>query len=184
MWRHLVWITTLLSTAIPFDASANAKDAPRITMDTVVNGTPQSIWALWTTPEGLQRFLARSARVGTEVGSEFSIDLGAGYLVELSGASPTQIRAWDPPRTLAFDWIVPLPGGGTRDPKTVVTVQIEPADNGKCRVRLEHSGWTEADAGGRELEYSKQYWKVVLQKLRKAATASGLPQPSEVAGGK
>jgi uncharacterized protein YndB with AHSA1/START domain len=149
-------------------ADTKASPPPRIECKVTVSGEPEEVWALWTTPEGLERFLVRSARVVPEVGGQYSLDLGAGYLAELAGVSPPTIRAIVQPSALSFDWIIPLPGASTREPKTTVTIHIDRLPKGRSHVRLEHEGWNIGDEKSEAFGYSRKFWSAVLKALRHA----------------
>ena len=157
---------TLVGAATTEPVQAKEGKPPRIECDVSLPCSVEEVWAAWTTPEGLESFLARSAKISLKEGGDYDIDLGGGSPSELLHSRPPQILHVDAPRMLKFEWVVPLPEAAARDPMTVVTVRLEPASGRKCRVRLEHSGWTPGEESTEAFAYSQRSWKMVLRNLR------------------
>jgi len=149
-------------------APAEERRLPRIECDVSLPCAAEEVWAAWTTAEGLESFLARSARVTPEEGGEYMVDLGGGSPGELLHSRSPRILHVDAPRALSFEWVIPLPQAATRDPMTVVTIHIEPVSPQRSRVRLEHTGWTLGEETTEAFAYSQRSWKAVLRNLRSA----------------
>ena len=169
-----LYLAAFILGAVGPHGAALAKDRkpPRIECDVSIPCPAEEAWTAWTTKEGLESFLARSARVTPEVGGAFALDLAGSSPVELDARSP-RILGMDVPRSLSFEWIIPLPKAAARDSMTVVTIRIEQVSPQRCRVHLEHSGWAVGEEATEAFAYSQQSWRLVLRSLRSALIARG-----------
>ena len=115
------------------------KPTRSIEMEHVLDATPEEVWEMLTTSEGLRRWFPLDARVGEGESQEVWISWGPGC----EGGSP--IHAWEPGKH--FGWsdtsLAGFPeeyGAGDADPVPVaIDFHIESRD-GKTVLRLVQSG--------------------------------------------
>jgi uncharacterized protein YndB with AHSA1/START domain len=70
------------------------------------------------------------------------------------------VLAYDPPRRLAFSWVVELPAGVEQ----LIEIRFT-AENGGTRVELTHSGWEKlGDAAANERERYDRGWGTVFER--------------------
>lgn len=170
----LYTFTVILGAISPHQAAfALERTPPRIKGDISIPCTAEEAWAAWTTAEGLESFLARSARVSLVEGGEYVIDRRGGGPGDLLHTRSPRILRIDAPRELSFEWVIPLPEAAARDPMTIVTIRIEPVSPQRTRVRLEHTGWTSGEKKAEAFAYSQRAWKIVLRNLRSALSVRG-----------
>ena len=171
---RMLCVASLLAT-LPESAAAKDRTPPRITYDVIVACPAEEAWKAWTTAKGLESFLARKAQVDLRVGGAYVIQFGP---KEVQLPREPRILQLDVPHTISFEWIIPLPNATARDPMTVVSVQVESVSGERCKVHLEHTGWSDRDRETEDFRYSRQSWKVVLESLRTALTKRGQVEPT------
>lgn len=106
-------------------------------MRRVVPGTPERVFAAWTDPERLGRWLSPTGQAQVDldlrVGGAFRVVmLGPDRQIEHTG----EYREIDPPRRLVFTWRSPYTG----DTPSLVTVELRAvaADSHKTELTLIH----------------------------------------------
>jgi uncharacterized protein YndB with AHSA1/START domain len=103
-----------------------------IRFERLLRHPPPAVWSALTEPERLGDWLA-AAQVEPGLGGSITLDFGEG------GIEKCPITAWDPPRSLAYEW------NFVGESPTHVSWELEPADDGAAtRLTLEH---TLLDAG-------------------------------------
>jgi uncharacterized protein YndB with AHSA1/START domain len=137
------------------DASPADREAPSaFEIRRLLPGTPEEIFAAWTEPELMQRWMSpvghAEAEVDLRVGGRFRVVMvGEGTAIEHAG----EYLEISPPRYLVFTWQSPYTGPD----HSVVTVVLEPAESG-TEIVLTHERLPEEmvvphrDGWGRMLE--------------------------------
>ena len=113
-------------------------DENEIVLHRLLPSPPAAVFAAWTDPAKLARWISpfgrAEAEVDLRVGGAFRIVmLGPDREIEHTG----EYREVDPPRRLVFTWRSPYTGP---EPSLVtVECQPDPEDAGKTRLRLVHA---------------------------------------------
>jgi uncharacterized protein YndB with AHSA1/START domain len=123
---------------------------------------PEKIWRALTEPQLIEQWLMRND-FEARVGSRFTFR--AMPLPGWSGVVNCEVLTIDAPRKLAYRW-----GDGTESDsglKTIVTWTLTPLDDGKTLVRMEQSGFREADMGAHKRMGGG--WPHILERLEQIA---------------
>jgi uncharacterized protein YndB with AHSA1/START domain len=148
-------------------------DAPeRVVVERVLPGTPDEVYAAWTTPETLRRFMCPGEMTAPVV--EADVRVGGAFRIVMRGRAGDvehrgEYRVLEAGRRLVFTWASP-PTGWT---PTLVTIELSPHEDG-TRLVLVHEGLPtdEARRGHR------QGWTSIVEKL------GGLGRSARVDGGR
>lgn len=124
-----------LATAVAGDVS------PReIRHERVIPRPRAEVWTLWTTTEGVTRWLVDQANIDLRPGGlyevYFMLDAPAGS----RGSETCRVLSFLPERMVSFTWNAPPHLARTRHLHTWVVVELADAPGG-TRVTLTHSGW-------------------------------------------
>lgn len=131
-----------------------------LTLRRTIRAPVETVYAAWTDPEILRRWLAPGEAIVGRAAAEATV--GGAFLVEMRG---TEGQTWTVRgryrevvlnRRLAFTW-----RWDAGDGESLVTVELEPDGDGATRLTLTHSRF--ADAGTRE-EHERG-WAGCLAKL-------------------
>jgi len=117
-------------------------------------------WRAVTEPAEVAEWFADVTPAGP-AGSPYRVDFGDGSAIEGS------VRALDPGRRLAYTWHWTDDEAG---PTTLVTWAVEPAGEGRARVRLTHDGWLEAGSDRATRDDHAAYWEDYLTGLSEVLT--------------
>lgn len=95
-----------------------------------INASPETVYELWTTADGLAAWFGNTARADHRIGGEIHVDVDGEHV--MSG----EFVELDPPGRIVFTfgWI----GGDLPPGSTTVEVTIESVERG-ARLRLRHS---------------------------------------------
>lgn len=133
--------------------------APRVVIERVLPGSPDEIYAAWTTPETLRLFMcpndmtAPVVEADVRIGGRFRIVMRDGTRdVEHRG----EYRVLEPGRRLAFTWASPATGWAA----TLVTIELAPHEDG-TRLVLIHEDLATDDVRGRH----RRGWTSIVDKL-------------------
>ena len=130
------------------DLEPSAGDAERsiyVTLHRVIDAPVEAVYAAWTEPEMLRRWLAPGN--ATVVRAVAEVVVGGTFLVEMRGAEGRRwltrgvYREVVPHRRLVHTW-----RWEGSDLETLVTVEFEPEPAGRTRLTLTHSRFAEDDA--------------------------------------
>jgi uncharacterized protein YndB with AHSA1/START domain len=94
---------------------------------------PEEVWAAFTEPESIRRWLFADAILEPRVGGRAEFRWG-------DDAAVGVVREWDPPRLLELSW-------AENETASIVRVEIAPAGTGALLV-LDHSNLTASSAVG------------------------------------
>jgi uncharacterized protein YndB with AHSA1/START domain len=180
-------LLTLLLTATGL-MDGKTKTDRTIVAETTVDAPPAEVYALWTSPAGVEKFFAPKAEIDPRVGGDYTIIFDPkGDPEGLStGTKGARILEMDPPHRLSFEWItftvaseqpgpsdasgppaVPTAERNARPLPTWVEVMIEPtgAEGRQTRVRLAHYGFRHGDTWDASFAFFEQAWRLVLDQL-------------------
>lgn len=144
-----------------------------IELSAVVDGTPESVFKLWTTVDGANRFFGADATIEPRVGGAYEI-----YFLPRShpdsdanstrGARVLEIRGGE---KLAFEWTAPpFAAELNTDPlPTWVEIEFErfSEDPDRTLLRLSHRGFREGGPWDRTYDFFQRNWFEVLYRLKR-----------------
>ncbi len=111
-----------------------------IVAERVVPASPEALWPLWTTTEGITSWLVSEARVELAVGGPFEVCFASDAPVGSRGSEGCRVLSFIPGRMLSFTWNAPPHLDRVRKQHTWVVVELKPVEAG-TRVRITHCGW-------------------------------------------
>jgi uncharacterized protein YndB with AHSA1/START domain len=153
-----------------------------IFLEATVDASPEEVFRLWTTEDGISKFFAPKATIEPRLGGRFEMifDPERDSEGDDSGTKGARILRFDPGRALSFEWMSFTRSGtdpqgpagwpeerARRPIPTWVDLTLEPAGGkpGKTHVRLIEYGF----GSGGKWEDSRQYfwrnWALVLGRL-------------------
>jgi uncharacterized protein YndB with AHSA1/START domain len=133
----------------------------------VLEAPVERVWRAWTTEEGIRSFFARGSHIEARVDGAYEIFFDPSQPPGKRGADDMRILALEPNRRLAFTWNAPADQPFARSQRTVVTLDMEPAGEGRTRLRFTHAGWGEGPDWDKAFAYFDQAWgRFVLPYLR------------------
>ncbi|HSF39625.1 MAG TPA: SRPBCC domain-containing protein [Thermoanaerobaculia bacterium] len=150
-----------------------------IVFEAVLDAPPETVYELWTTPEGVRSFLAPEARIDPVVGGRYEILFSPGTDPEgeQAGTKGARILKMDKGRALAFEWrgaghmkemnATPLP--------TWVELSFEPVQGepGKTRLRFAHLGFGQGGGWDEAYSFFQSAWGGALDSLKKVCAERG-----------
>jgi uncharacterized protein YndB with AHSA1/START domain len=98
---------------------------PRVSFERVLNAAIDTVWAMLTTDEGLEKWLA-PASVELRIGGAMDIDFGGGEVVG------GEIIDLEPGRCLEYHWRF------TGEPDSIIRFELEEVEPTRTRLRLDH----------------------------------------------
>ncbi|MFO0626205.1 MAG: SRPBCC domain-containing protein [Polyangiales bacterium] len=151
------------------EAAADDLAPDAIVHEVTVPIAPAAVWSLWSSAEGLQRWLVKRAKVDLRPGGAYEIYFLHEGPRGLQGSETCRVLSFIPGRMLSFTWNAPPSIAPTRAKHTWVVVELEAADAG-TRVRVTHLGWPAAGmrdepAWAETHAYFARAWAWVLREL-------------------
>lgn len=134
-----------------------------LVLEGLVAASPEAVYRLWTTSEGVSAFLGVNALVDGRIGGAFEVEFLPGSPPGERGSEGCRILALEPDRMVVFTWNSP-PGFPTRGIHTWVVLTLSP-EAGGTRVRLAHWGHGSGPQWDANREYFRSAWGRVLQAL-------------------
>ena len=131
-----------------------------LTLHRVIDAPVEAVYAAWTEPEMLRRWLAPGN--ATVVRAVAEVAVGGAFLVEMRGADGRRwltrgvYRKVVPHRRLIHTW-----RWEGSEIETLVTVEFEPESDGRTRLTLTHSRFAEDEARDEHV----RGWTGCLEKL-------------------
>ncbi len=144
----------MLLAAVLVPAMATAQERV-IKVAVTVPATPEQVWPLWTTDEGVRSFFAPSSHIELKVDGAYEIFFEPTAPVGLRGADGMRLLVVEPNKRLAFTWNAPVNLAYVRAQRTVVFVDFVPVGKDSTRVTLQHAGW----GTGREWDEAIRYFE-------------------------
>lgn len=128
----------------------------------------EDLWALWTEPDKVARWLAGGSRIDLRVGGTYELD---GHLATRSLSAPVggAIVGLEEEYVLKVAWRMPAElGAAVRDasPATALTVLFQPLGPNRTRLRLEHDGWRDGDDWTAARRWQSEVWTAVVERLK------------------
>lgn len=161
------------------EAAADDLDPRAIVHEVTLPAARDEVWALWSSAEGLQRWLVKRAKVDLRPGGAYELYFLPDAPRGLQGSETCRVLSFIPGRMLSFTWNAPPTLPRTRSLHTWVVVELE-ALEGATRVRVTHAGWPasglrDEPQWGETYAYFERAWVSVLRALSAhgAGAASG-----------
>ncbi len=126
-----------------------------------------AVYAAWSDGDAFPRAYAPdrpelAAKIGLAIGGPYEW-LWDGKL----GSNGCQVLSYVPDRMLSFSWNAPPSQKESRDKRTWVVVEFEPAGESSTHVRLTHLGFGKAAHWDETMEYFGKAWTHVLAQFEK-----------------
>lgn len=142
-----------------------------ISLEMLLDGSPEEIFDLWVRKDRIDRFFGSGAlRFEPREGGFYEITFGARPDGEIAGPRGNRILRYEPPHALDFEWTMPFFAEhlNTRPLPTWVELRLEPfdADARRTRLRLEHHGFGEGEDWDRCYSFFQRGWFDILFRLR------------------
>ena len=131
------------------------------------------VWKLWTSSEGITRWLVDGAKIELRPGGPYELHFMHDQPLGTRGSETCHVLSFLPERMLSFTWNAPPHLQKTRFEHTWVVVEFE-VDGDGTRVRISHTGWpTSGLAQEPQWEetfaYFDRAWRGVLDALESFA---------------
>lgn len=156
--KSVVFVLTLLC----FAASASWAQERQIRVAVTVPATPEEVWALWTTDEGVRSFFAPDSHIELEVDGAYEIYFAPTAPPGSKGADGMRLLAVEPHRRLAFTWNAPATLPYVRAQRTMVTVDLTPVGQDSTLVVLRHIGWGSGPEWDEAIGYFETAWNAYV----------------------
>ena len=163
-----------------------AKTDRTVSVEAVVAGSPDQVFRLWTTEDGVKQFFAPAARIEAREGGAYTMIFDPAHDPEGNsrGTRGARILHLAPGKGLDFEWIpfvvenspgmggppgVPAAERNARPLPTWVEVSFDPVegDARQTRVRLAHYGFRKGGKWDESFAYFQKAWAGVLSNLAK-----------------
>lgn len=165
-------------------------DQPEIVVEQVVRGTPDELFRLWTTVEGVRQFFAPDAVIDPRAGGEYTIIFAPQHdpRGESHGTKGARILALEPGKRLVFEWIsftakeipgvpgppvLPLAERNASPLPTAVEVTFTPRGANETLVRLRHYGFRSGAKWDESRAFFARVWPAVLDSLAQVRRGDG-----------
>jgi uncharacterized protein YndB with AHSA1/START domain len=139
-------------------AKDTAQHETSITVTRTIPAPPEAVFAAWTDPKLIERWLASRARIDARPGGRFRLESGQEH------SSGGEYWEFAPGRRLVQTWIYEGPISPAGRAETLLTVDFREAKPGSTEITLKHDQLT--DSGYREV-ILKGAWNEALDKLEK-----------------
>ena len=120
------------------------------------------VWKLWTTEAGVTSFFAPGARIEPKVDGLYEIYFNPKAEPGMRGSDGMRILAFEPERRLAFTWNAPPSIPEIRGQRTMVVVELQPAGEGRTKLRFTHLGWGEGEKWDEAYAYFDKAWRTFV----------------------
>lgn len=125
------------------------------------------VWKVWTTEAGVTSFFAPGAHIEPRIDGAYEIFFNPKAEPGMRGADGMRILAFEPERRLAFTWNAPPSIPAIRGQRTMVVVELQPAGEGRTKLRFTHLGWGEGTDWDAAYAYFDKAWSTfVLPNLK------------------
>jgi uncharacterized protein YndB with AHSA1/START domain len=157
-----------------------------IQLEAIINASPEELFRVWSTEEGMRRILAPKLVIDPRLGGRYELSFAPEIDPEgeTQGTKGSRILRWDPPRALAFEWatfVTSKPKGmpGLAPPPYVtpqeraammpypvwVELSFDPLGKNLTRVRLASHGFRTGEKWDEALRYFWSNWALALGRL-------------------
>ena len=150
------------------EAAAGDLSEREICHECTIAASRKDLWPLWTTTEGLTKWLCDEANVELRVGGPFEVHFLRDEAYGSRGSETCRVLSFLPERMLSFTWNAP-PHLATRNLHTWVVVTFEDVHE-HTRVTIVHTGWPASGLRDdpeweQTFEYFEGAWPSVLDSL-------------------
>lgn len=167
--------------AIAATAAAAGADVPAgkqktdqtISLEVTVEASPAEVYRLWTTSEGVKKFIAPAAEIDPVVGGRYQVafDPASDPDGKAYGTYACKILRLEPNHLVAFEWTFPPLGAelNTQPFPTWVEVRIDPVPGqpGQSVVHLQHFGFPHSEKWDKAFAvFRDRNWPHVLATLK------------------
>jgi len=152
---------TFAAVALLAAASRPAAASDRVLRATLVLEAPvETVWALWTTEDGVKSFFAPGCRIEPRVDGLYEIWFNPAAPAGERGADGMRILSFEPNRRLVFTWNAPPSIPTIRGQRTAVEVKLaaDPSAPKKTRLTFTHFGWGEGEDWDKAYAYFDKAW--------------------------
>lgn len=175
----LLWLLLMLSPALGENIARAASEelmagkvdtGRTIELAVIVDGSPERLFEIWSTAEGVESFFGRQGRIEPRVGGLYEIRFGPRPDGKLAGPRGTRILRFEPGTALDFEWEMPqFAKELNKTPlPTWVEVRFEqysPAPE-QTLVRVAHKGFGTGEAWDRSYDFFQRNWFEILFRLK------------------
>jgi uncharacterized protein YndB with AHSA1/START domain len=134
----------------------------QIKVSVTVPATPEQVWALWTTDEGVRSFFAPGSHIDLKVDGAYEIYFAPSAPAGKRGADGMRLLAVEPYRRLAFTWNAPATQSYVRAQRTMVSVDFDRVGEDSTRVTLRHIGWGTGPEWDEAIGYFETAWNAYV----------------------
>lgn len=133
----------------------------------IINGPIDSVWAAWTTPEGIKSFFAPACNIEMVEGGPYEIYFDSEAPEGQRGSEGCVVKYINPVTELHFTWNAPPHLPSVRQERTLVKLFMTELSDSETQVKLVHEGWGTGEEWDKAFEYFDAVWgQVVLARLQ------------------
>jgi uncharacterized protein YndB with AHSA1/START domain len=127
------------------------------------------MWKLWTTADGLKKFIGRQHNVELRIGGPYEIFFMVDAPVGMRGSDDCKIISYVPERQLTVSWNQPpsIPEARSSGKFQWVTLDMIAEGNG-TKLTLHHHGFPEGEVWDEVYCYFVDAWSSVFESLNEA----------------
>lgn len=150
-------------------AAADDVSSREIVHERLVPAAPSTVWPLWSSREGVTKWLVDEARIDLRPGGLYEVYFMKDAPPGARGSETCRVLSFLPGRMLSFTWNAPPHLDRTRPLHTWVVVELA-GEGTATRVRVTHTGWSESGLRdepqwAETLAYFERAWAKVLDAL-------------------
>lgn len=156
-------------------APAGDISARSIHKEALVAATPADAWALWATSDGIAKWWVPDAKIELRPGGPYELYFLKDNPPGRRGGDGCRVLSFVPGRMLSFTWNAPPELPKTRPLHTWVALHFS-AEEGRCRVTLDHLGWPESGLADKDSQWPATFayfddaWERVMELFAQSAT--------------
>jgi uncharacterized protein YndB with AHSA1/START domain len=150
---------------------ASGSDVQTISVERWMNASPEEVWEAWTSESGWK---AAYGPDRPELNANIELAVGGKYewlFDGTTGSNDCQVLSYLPPRMLSFSWNAPVAQAESREKRTWMVIEIEPAQDGGSLVRATQLGFGEEPHWVETRNYFQQGWTHVLDQMARTFAA-------------
>lgn len=148
--------------AVFFSLSGDARADRILRAELVLDAPVDTLWKLWTTPEGITSFFAPACHIEPRVDGAFEIFFNPAAPPGEKGGEGLRVVAFEPNARLAFTWNAPPSQPAIRVQRTVVDVRFVPQGPAKTRIVFTHYGWGDGSDWDTAYAYFDRAWNTFV----------------------
>lgn len=135
-----------------------------------VRGTPEAVFKLWTTSDGVAKFFSKDSNIDLKLDGPYEMyfDKTKPDAHGKRGSEGCKILSFVPNEMLAFDWNFPPAVSTLRESgaKTQVILRFQRLGRNRVKVILTQHGWGEGKDWDAGYAYFDKAWSAVLDQLK------------------